>query len=216
MLTSLSYLESDTVKLVVGEEERTFTVHRSLLKSSKFFTACLDSGFREGVEGVITLKDDAVDMVTQYLYWLYRRTIDPSHQEDHDYCYQVYAFGWKIIDHEYCNALMYGRVIHEAKFTIHNFEDIQKIYARGLRNTPLAKYSIRLLLNYLRTSESYVENMWGFEFLQPQVALEVIQDLIPRIIECQNETEGRVEGLWPFEMPKCTWHIHEDGTSCGL
>lgn len=65
-------LAEPAIKILVGPDAAEFHVPSQMLKkTSTFFTAALESPFREAHEKVINLDDEDVEVFKTYLVWLY-------------------------------------------------------------------------------------------------------------------------------------------------
>lgn len=78
MLTSSRRLySSPIVDLVVGEEKKVYHVHKEVLcsDSSFFATALKDDTWKEGQEGIITLREEQPAIMSLIVQWLYTRSL---------------------------------------------------------------------------------------------------------------------------------------------
>jgi hypothetical protein len=110
LMNATSYLDSDFVRVIIGPSQQGITAHRLNLMKSKFFRTALSQGFCEGTDNAITLPEDDVVPVRAYNDWLYISRIPEQAEKS---CAQRYAFGYKICDEEYCNAIMDDYVLFD-------------------------------------------------------------------------------------------------------
>ncbi|KAK4540190.1 hypothetical protein LTR36_009688 [Oleoguttula mirabilis] len=69
----------EIIVVIVGEgsDSKSFSVHKGVACfHSGFFRAATKSCYKEGKEGVIELPDEEVDVVEQFVKWLYTRQVD--------------------------------------------------------------------------------------------------------------------------------------------
>ena len=205
-----SYSESATVKLVVGKEKRAFLVHHDLLTTSKFFKACLDSGFREGETGTITLEEDDPDAIETFVKWLYLEKVKPLTKEESNNFVARYAFAEKICDETYCNDLIDARRAYDlAENLFHTFVTVNKIYDSGLRSTPYAKCAIKSLVQQMLSNPANFAKKAKLPRIKEADTPDITEDIVGEIIEYQTKPYG-----FPYSFKGCHFHIHTDGSEC--
>lgn len=112
MLNLYGRLQSELVSIVVGEEERTFHAHESiLLRSSLVLRKALSNPERHAKSAMktIRLRDIESDLFAVYLHWLYLSTIPAgSDQVDAEdlVIAKAYVLGHKLKDAAFQNAVV--------------------------------------------------------------------------------------------------------------
>lgn len=87
-----SVYASPQVKILVGQDETPFSIHKDLLcHYSSYFRAALNGGFEEAAKNEIKLLDEDPQIFNVFLEWLYtgnlyepRTTIDPNGKADEE------------------------------------------------------------------------------------------------------------------------------------
>lgn len=101
MLTSTSYDHNDTITVIVGEEEKHFTVHKdTICVKSKFFRAACSDHWLEGQQKVVRLTGArSVQAFQTYMDWTYTNELvvenltTRTRHGDHDYIIELYLLG---------------------------------------------------------------------------------------------------------------------------
>ncbi|KAL8850437.1 MAG: hypothetical protein Q9221_004579 [Calogaya cf. arnoldii] len=87
----VSFRNNPVVSLEVGPDAVPFFVHKSVLcDSSPFFNAAFNGQFQEKV-GSMELKEDTVETVERFIYWLYKGDIKITRIGDPNYFQRRYT-----------------------------------------------------------------------------------------------------------------------------
>lgn len=100
--------------MVVGSEEKAFSVHENLIRASSiFFDKALSGNWKESHERVIKLPEDEPEVFAIYVHWLYFRTFavfrgkpDALESVDHLRLAKAFVLGDKLLDQEVQDAVM--------------------------------------------------------------------------------------------------------------
>ena len=89
---------NDIVVVKVGEEKRTFHIHKNLLcKAAAYFRAALEGSFAEAQNQILELSEDHVDVFERFILWLYAdrvlRTTETTDDVSWDLLINLYVFG---------------------------------------------------------------------------------------------------------------------------
>lgn len=75
-----SYAETmdftETFTVAVGEQQKSFTLHKCLAtKTSDFFASALNGSWKEAIDGAIKIPETHAEVFHAYIHWLYTREI---------------------------------------------------------------------------------------------------------------------------------------------
>ncbi|KAK4495655.1 hypothetical protein PRZ48_012923 [Zasmidium cellare] len=113
-------ITTSAVKITAGtDDQESFIVHDTILSDrSPFFKAAISKRWQAGRNGEVHLPEDEPFVVGAYFDWLYSSNIASKSekpfaelQEDEidaelEYLCKLYVFGEKILDNEFCNAVV--------------------------------------------------------------------------------------------------------------
>jgi hypothetical protein len=138
-------LKSTTIPVHIasGESTETLNIHTEILKRSKFFCACLESGLQESKQQQINLPDDDPEMVKIYLEWLYTGKVecDKKHTEEP---LAIFLFANKMCDDVFCNDLMdVIKATFKRQRMYSELHEIGVLYRLGLGKSQLAQLGIK-------------------------------------------------------------------------
>lgn len=96
------------MKLYVGSKRKEFVAHKKLLcDGSEYFRKAFTSGFKEGIEGVMYLPEDDLDVVALLVDFLYRGAIPrPNEKAGAKWLRELYYFAEKLRMPELMDKLM--------------------------------------------------------------------------------------------------------------
>ena len=208
-LTLDSFWKSETVKIIVGKDKQTFFIHQNLLAASKFFQACINSGFEEATTKTVTLEEDEPDAVEAFIKWLYLGKIEFNNPPHADLV-PLFTFADKICCEVYCNDLIDAiRKFDREKNYFWKVLSSKKVYQAGLRGTALARYAVKSTVHQLQkypknlAEKADIDNVEAFE------DREFMQDVIKEVIEYQQQPYNE-----PYSFNGCIFHSHVEGSVC--
>lgn len=172
-----------------------FSVHEAVLKeTSGFFQAAVKKEWKEGSQRVIDLPEDAPEVVSAYVDWLYSDKIFPrtgeppadtdAHGKESKHLAKLYVFGEKNQDDAFCDAVITAWARHFARkidgrcyyFTS---SSIVEIYRGTSSSSPARKFVVHVFAKH--GCKSWLQNEASFtqtallEFLR-DLAIEILRD----------------------------------------
>ncbi|KAK3115217.1 hypothetical protein LTR53_005674 [Teratosphaeriaceae sp. CCFEE 6253] len=208
---------STTITILVGQEERLFTVHQDLIcGASKFFETACSGTWRKCRNDPITMKETDADVFRVYVDKLYSPSVDlcdldTSLKADRreangtgtylklpSACdlFRLWAFGDYVQDHTFQNAAIdvlvdwpYSTFIHTAEWVAHNVSG----------DSPLVRLKVDALAIRLKRRPHLVGR------LNSRLPASFLVMLLKATLKSQRP-------VIPYLADKCKYHVHPDGT----
>lgn len=142
------------ITILVGEEERRFTVHKDMLcAKSKFFRAACSKRWASGVEKIVRQPEGTVEDFQIYVEWVYtsKVTLDTENLDKQQArLMDLYILGDVLDDYQLRNATM-KRLIANVRKGIENLKTDQlvKVYAATTTGSPLRQFIVNWTLRSL-------------------------------------------------------------------
>ncbi|KAF1984037.1 hypothetical protein K402DRAFT_465428 [Aulographum hederae CBS 113979] len=106
-------LEGDTIRVLVGSDEKLFSVHEAIIRSScDFFDAAMRNNWKESAERTIRLEHEEPEIFGIFVTWLYYGTLtgipsDGSATEARLIpLFKAYVLGERLLNVAFRNALI--------------------------------------------------------------------------------------------------------------
>ena len=200
---------SAIIQVKVGPA-KTFTVHKGILcRSSSYFKAALEGGFKESKDQVLRLPDDDPVVFSHFQLWLYTGNIIASHESPKD-------ITWKVLISLYLFGDVRGipRLQNEAidLFIDKNVamsqvpgDQLNLIYENTLDSSPLRK----LIVDLFTFRVTLTDNSWFNEQPKALYPQQFLIDLAKSLYEDRARFKTKTT---KFRAVRSNYHIHDDGT----
>ena len=157
---SHSFTTSEIVTVVVGQEKKSYKLHRSLLVTkSSFFAKCLNSGMIEQEKNEIVLPEDscrAFDFLADWIYYGSVQAIMPK--PDIRPKINAWVMADKYCMPEFQNALLDNLAAYWKEWCLHPIHVIGLVDLAG-QNSPLYKLMLAVLAhNFVKSPEAYARS----------------------------------------------------------
>ncbi|RPA72599.1 hypothetical protein BJ508DRAFT_334905 [Ascobolus immersus RN42] len=180
----------------------TFKVHKSVLcPQSSFFEACVESGMRESIENVITLREELVDDVKRMLVFLYTGDFreDDTFKGPEDWGNPLPVNPPRRSDNCWCPTLSEYSDKEKTKDALivcmRLYAMGDKFEIPGLRNTAIGKLEL-----YAGDRLSEFSSTYGFQYGPEEYVRHVSKELVPvmdAVEFCFSQFEGQ---SWLYEL----------------
>ncbi|MCJ1243485.1 hypothetical protein MMC30_000682 [Trapelia coarctata] len=192
-----------TATLLVGDERRSFIVHKQLLCSvSDYFIAALEGNFKEATEQNIEFPDEDPEIIERFLLWVYNGNILEKSETVVGIPYEVlaslYVFAESRCVYQLQNDVI--DVLIRKSFT----KEEDKIlspddwFTKVSPSSPLR----RLVADVAADGGTLDDPSWEFQEYPKDFLIDLIQALY------KVKLTGRVRGFWKI---RCNYHIHGEG-----
>lgn len=148
-------------------------------QSSPFFRAALDKKWQEGVQGLIKLPDDSVEVVTAYLDWLYTKKLEFSQEGTAqgafwEHLARLYVFGEKIQDDAFCDQVLQAIVLRADgdDNSTPTYAAIGIFYGSTTENAPIRQFIVEYFATF--AAKTWFACHLPAEFLR-DLAMELVQ-----------------------------------------
>ena len=196
----------ETVEVVVGEEARSFVLHKPLLISvSRFFKRTFEGGFKEATENKLTLPEEQIDIFQRFQLWLY--TGSPLAKEEFPsevpwgILLSLYIFAECYDIPHLCNATMdalNGKLQASKELPV---GDLHEVYANTRLASPLRKFFVE---TFARKVKPLIQDV---NFTKSPEDTYPFQFLIDLVFEYEH-LKGRPHSILDVEDLVCRYHVH--------
>jgi hypothetical protein len=140
------------ITIVVGEDERRFTVHKDMLcAKSKFSKAACSERWASGIEKVVRQPEGTAEDFQIYVEWVYTSKISLHTDEigkQQAKLMDMYILGDVLDDYQLRNASMRRLIANTRKeMTILTSRQVHKVYEATTTGSPLRKFIVNWLLS---------------------------------------------------------------------
>ena len=170
---------SNTVTVLVGSEEQSFTIHQDLIcAKSKFFKAACSTRWRSGNERAVRLPDADPSIFKAYSNWIYSGGLPKdtctSERSDDDKAaetallVELYILGDKLDDIEMRNAIKRQLLnTMRRQSTLTDSKPIRRIYESTLPGSLMRKMMVDVTLKrQVPSNFAEIISMYPLEFVQ--------------------------------------------------
>ncbi len=205
-------MNTNIIKVVVGEPKVTHLVHESVLSRCSFFEKCLTSGMREQEEKVVNLPEDDPNGFAVIVEWLYAGTI----AKDLDNWTLAYAY---IAADKYAmpklqNTIMdFIRQRRKRNLRINPLW-VLKIWKQTIAHSPLRDLAFdQLRWDVSRYRDYYIENSDKDRYSKEMQKLMKNADFGLALVHgpTGDDRWKQTNSSW---NEGCFYHVHQDGEIC--
>ncbi|TVY24071.1 hypothetical protein LHYA1_G006988 [Lachnellula hyalina] len=217
-------LGSEIVTIYVGPKRKSFTVHKKLLcERSSYFLKAFASGFKEGAEGVMYMKEEHVDAFENLVNWIYRDqlpsfpsrdfpdSIDGWENFGQTVTEPLFFMAEKLCIDEICNKIMdVYQDSHLRLGLMLGSEEIMRVYANTHENT----YN---KIAYSRLCREILGNMADLLKSTPDFATDftILQLTYGYRFRERKEADLFIR-TGPQSFGQCFFHTHSKDEVCNL
>lgn len=200
---SVSRLLDETVVLVVGHEERIFSMHKGLLCSvSDYFKEVLKSEFKEASLQSFVLPEESAWIFERFQLWLYSEQVLDKEEDtsslDFDQLVELYAFAERRCMPKLQNSLV-DLIIKKTVFEKHMpVPGDGNMYTVLGPSSPLLKLAVDLAAH-----EGSFNEDWYLEDYPKQFLADVI-----RVLRHFRDDAPEERDFWKV---RCDYHVHAKG-----
>lgn len=183
----------ELVHILVGPRKKKFSVHQKLLSASPYFEEAFNGPFLEAKTMTLTLKEDAPEIFSAFIEWLYVHDSNTAKDFDIDNLISLYIFSDKIQNvalKDYAMDILQNTMKEGSQDL--NLDQIKRIF-KDLPDSPTAplRRFAAAMLYYEIMCRSTTKPSWILDVFKhvPAACLEVIKFQRHRSQECNELKE---------------------------
>ncbi|KAI4851213.1 hypothetical protein E4T44_02270 [Aureobasidium sp. EXF-8845] len=198
-----------TVTLIVGKEEKAYTLHKELLCFySDYFRAAFNGSFKEATERKIELPDVEISLFDAFQFWLYTRDLQGPTRvlEQFQFLINMWILGDQYQIPLVQNQVMDRIFVKREESLSFSITLVPEVYAKTVAGSPLRKAIIEIIGWTMRLHE------WETWKTTSGWTNESLTDLMLAVHQARLSREVEFPNL--PKRDKCFFHVHGKDEHC--